>query len=82
MHKHHFAHQALLNANEPFSPFNLLAAGVPESEINWFVGLTPAGQCSVLTTTRGGLLLEQLRCSSLSSPRKAATARNVLSGAE
>jgi hypothetical protein len=70
----------LLNPNEPFSPFNLLAAGVPETEINWFVGLPRAGQNSVLTTTRGRLLLERLRSVSHKPPFTAAASQSALRG--
>lgn len=55
--------QTLTNASNsaPLAPLNLLQAGVPPSEVVWFRRLRPDRQFTALRTTRGQLLLEQVR---------------------
>lgn len=45
----------------PLAPLKLLQAGVPPREVVWWRRLKPDKQMSALTTTRGKLLLEQVR---------------------
>jgi len=55
--------QKLANASNsaPLAPLNLLQAGVPASEVVWFRRPRPDRQFIALRTTRGQLLLEQVR---------------------
>lgn len=50
-----------VSTQAPFSPVNLLQAGVPAREVIWFRHLTPNRQMAALNTTRGKLLLETVR---------------------
>jgi hypothetical protein len=49
------------NTLAPLAPVNLLRAGVPPSEVVWFRELEPDKQMAALSTTRGQLLLDQVR---------------------
>ncbi len=45
----------------PLSTTNLLRAGVPAHEVQWYSRLQPADQMIALQSTRGSLLLERVR---------------------
>lgn len=49
------------NTQAPLAPLKLLQAGVPPREVVWWRRLKPDRQMRELTTTRGKLLLEQVR---------------------
>lgn len=51
----------------PLSAQNLLRAGVPASEVNWFHSLKPMRQMTELRSWRGNLLLERVRSASTDS---------------
>jgi len=46
---------------EPLAPLKLLQAGVPAREVVWFRNLRPDRRFAALVTTRGRLLLDQVR---------------------
>jgi hypothetical protein len=49
------------HSSAPLSTINLLRAGVPAGEVNWYSTLRPADQMIALQSTRGSLLLERVR---------------------
>jgi hypothetical protein len=49
------------HSSAPLSTPNLLRAGVPAGEVNWYSTLKPADQMIALRSTRGSLLLERVR---------------------
>jgi hypothetical protein len=53
--------QIVSTTQAPLAPLKLLQAGVPPREVVWWRRLKPDKQMSALTTTRGKLLLEQVR---------------------